>query len=105
MIDIIIANELDFGISAKALAETRKDCIAFVGANYSDVVGKKSSDAVTNLVNWRKTGELNWNSMFAVACANYVYIYDRFNDKNRWVNIAGHIAGLRSATSTERASW
>lgn len=82
-IDIIIANELDFGISAKALAETRKDCIAFVGANYSDVVGKKSSDAVTNLVNWRKTGELNWNSMFAVACANYVYIYDRFNDKNR----------------------
>ena len=83
MIDIIIANELDFGISAKALAETRKDCIAFVGANYSDVVGKKSSDAVTNLVNWRKTGELNWNSMFAVACANYVYIYDRFSDKNR----------------------
>ena len=43
--------------------------------------------------------------MFTVACANYKYMYDRYNDKNRWVNIAGDVAGLRSAVNTSRASW
>lgn len=104
-IDIIIGNELDSGASAKELAEQRKDCIAFIGANYSDTVGKKSSDAVSKLITWRTTGSLNYNSMFVAAFANYKYMYDRYNDKNRWVNIAGDVAGLRSATNTDRASW
>lgn len=104
-IDIIIGNELDSGASAKELAEKRADCLAFIGANYGDVVGKKNSDAVINLINWRTEGSLNYNSMFTVACANYKYMYDRYNDKNRWVNIAGDVAGLRSAVNTSRASW
>lgn len=82
-IDIIISNELDGGISAKELAEKRKDCIAFIGANYGDTVGKKSSDAVAKIIEWRTTGSLNFNSMFVAAFANYKYMYDRYNDKNR----------------------
>lgn len=104
-IDIVIGNELDSGASAKLLVDTRKDCIAFVGANYSDIVGKKSPIAVKNLVTWRKTGALNFNNMFVVACANYKFQYDRYNDKFRWINIAGDIAGLRAQTSMNRASW
>lgn len=104
-IDIVIGNELDSGASAKELAEKRADCLTFIGSNYSDVVGKKNSDAVLNLINWRTKGTLNFNSMFTVACANYKYMYDRYNDKNRWVNIAGDVAGLRSAVNTSRASW
>ena len=80
-------------------------CIAFIGANYGDTVGKKSSDAVAKLIEWRTTGSLNFNTMFVAAFANYKYMYDRYNDKNRWVNIAGDVAGLRSATNTDRASW
>ncbi len=82
-IDIIIANELDGGVSAKELAEKRKDCIAFSGANYGDTVGKKSSDAVAKLIEWRTTGSLNFNTMFVAAFANYKYMYDRYADKNR----------------------
>lgn len=103
-IDIVIANELS-PTAAKNLVDARKDCIAFVGANPEDVVGKKASEAVANLVSWRKTGALNFNDMFVVACANYKYQYDRYNDKNRWINIAGDIAGLRAETTTNRASW
>ena len=102
-IDVIIGNELDSGASAKELAESRKDCLAFIGANYSDVVGKKSSDAVANLIEWRTTGSLNFNSMFVCAIGNYLYMYDRYNDKNRWVNLAGSCAGLRSAVNSDRA--
>jgi hypothetical protein len=104
-IDIVVANEFDNGVSAKNLVETRLDCISFVGMNSDDVVGKKSATAVGNIINWRKTGAGNFNSMFVVACGNYKYQYDRYNDKYRWVNIAGDIAGLRAQTSMNRASW
>lgn len=104
-IDIVIANEIDNGVSAKNLVDARLDCIAFIGCNYGDVVGKKSSVAVSNLVTWRTSGSLNFNDMFVVACGNYKWQYDRYNDKNRWVNIAGDIAGLRAQTSTNRAAW
>ena len=104
-IDIVIANELDGGVSAKNLADARQDCIAFIGANYGDTVGKKSADAVSALITWRNSGAVNYNNMFVVASGNYKYQYDRYNDKYRWVNLAGDIAGLRAQTSMNRASW
>jgi len=104
-VDILIANELDGGVSVKNLANTRKDCIGFIGATYADTVGKKSAQAVSALVTWRKTGDLNFNDMFVVASGNYKYQYDRYNDKYRWINLAGDIAGLRAQTSMNRASW
>lgn len=82
-VDNVIANELDGGVSAKNLVETRKDCICFIGADYGDVVNKKSTDAVSNLVKWRKTGAVNYNSMWCVALGNYMYQYDQYADKNR----------------------
>ena len=104
-VDIVIGNELDSGASAKELCDIRKDCIGFIGAVAEDTVGKKSSEVTSSLLAWRKTGSLNFNSMFVVAAGNYKYQYDRYNDKNRWVGLAGDIAGLRAATSTSRASW
>ncbi len=98
-VDIIIGNELNSGSSAKSLVEIRKDCIAFIGANYSDCVGHKASQIVSNLVNWRKSGELNYNNMFVVAGANYAYVYSKHLDKHVWINIAGHIAGLNNLSS------
>jgi phage tail sheath protein FI len=103
-IDIVIANELD-PVPAKNLCDTRKDCIGFIGARYADVVGKKASTAVANLIEWRRNGDMNFNNMFIAVGANYKFQYDRYNDKNRWVNIAGDIAGLRAQTSMSRASW
>jgi phage tail sheath protein FI len=109
-IDIVIANETNSS-AVVDLVEERKDCIGFIGATYSSVVGQKSALAVGNLIEWRKgtgafsTDNVSVNSMFAVACGNYKYQYDRYNDKYRWVNIAGDIAGLRAQTSMNRASW
>jgi phage tail sheath protein FI len=103
-IDIVIGNESN-PIAAFNLADSRKDCIAFIGAAYGDTVGKKATDAMAAIVTWRKTGELNINSSYAVAGANYMNIYDKYANKNRWVNVAGSMAGLRAATSTNLASW
>lgn len=100
-IDIVIGNEFDMGKSAIKLTDTRKDCIAFVGAS-EEIVGKKAAAANTQAIADR--GDLG-DSMFACFGGNYKYQYDRYNDKNRWINIAGDIAGLRAQTSSSRASW
>lgn len=98
-IDIVIANESDAGSSAANLAMSRKDCLAFIGANYGDCVGAKATIATGNLVNWRKSGSLNFSSMFCVSAANYKYQYDKYSGKNRWINIAGDISGLNNLSS------
>lgn len=108
-VDIVIANELDDGLSAKNLAESRADCIAFMGIPYSDndigilTVGKKSTDSTTNSIKYRN--KINYNSMFVSLVANYKYQYDRYNDTYRWLNLAGDIAGLRAQTSENYDAW
>lgn len=103
-IDIVIGNELDGGAAAVSLADTRKDCIAFIGARYEDTVGKKSGIAVSNLVSYIKANNIT-RSMFASFFGNYHRIYDNFAKKYRWINCAGDMSGLRANTNTNRASW
>lgn len=106
-VDIIIGNEIDDGRSQINLANSRKDCIAFYGANNqkANMVGQKAAKAVQNIVDWRKSPSFNHNTMFACLQGNYKYQYDRYNDKNRWVNLQGDIQGLRAQTNTTNASW
>lgn len=103
-IDIVIASE-DGVKAAQNLGDLRKDCLVMIGIDYDSVVGKKAGIATTNSVNFRDDSANVESSMFSVLGGNYKYQYDRYNDKNRWINIAGDIAGLRAQTSSSRASW
>jgi len=106
-IDIVIGNSEDDGAGAISLAKDRADCIAFVGARYEDVVGKKSAVAVQNLVDYilRNQDSPLERTMFAAFFGNYHRIYDNFAKKYRWIPVAGDMAGLRSNTNTNQASW
>ena len=107
-IDIVIGNENDGGASALNLANHRADCIAFVGASYEHTVGKKSAEATRVLVDYIK-GRTNFpapmRTMFGAFFGNYHRIYDNYNKRYRWVNVAGDMAGLRANTNTNQASW
>ena len=103
-VDLIIANE-KAPIAAIELAKDRADCIAFIGSRQEDCVCAKSSIAVTNLVEYVTSGELNVESSFAAFFGNYKYQYDKWNDTYRWVNVAGDVAGLRADTNTRRDVW
>lgn len=104
-VDIIIGNEEDDGRSQINLASSRKDCIAFYGSPEAVSTGKKSGEAVQSIDAWRKGSSFNHNTMFACVQGNYKYQYDRYNDKNRWINLQGDIQGLRAQTNTTNASW
>lgn len=106
-IDIVIANE-QARVQAGLLASERKDCIAFIGAKFEDVVGLSSSKIVENLIKDVMTGELNSAGTANSFCAffgNYKYQYDKFNDKFRWISVAGDVAGLRADTNTSLNTW
>ena len=103
-IDIVIGNEADNGKSAIELAMSRKDCVAFVGASAASCVNVTANRATQGIIDERNN-IVNYDTSYAAYFGNYKYQYDRFNDTNRWVNIAGDVAGLRAQTNTTHAPW
>lgn len=103
-IDIFIANEIA-NVEVLSLATSLGETVAFIGARYEDCVGIKKEKAVENIYNYCNTGDLNINSKYGAFYGNYIEIYDTYNDKNRWVNVAGYCAGLRIKTNVEVGPW
>jgi hypothetical protein len=99
-VDIIIANE-QAHLAASTLAMNRADCICYVGALYENVIGLKSSDIVAKQIAYVNdpSSPMNLNTSFVAFYDNYAQFYDKWNDKLRWCNIAGLIAGARAKTS------
>ena len=92
--------------SVMAVAQNRKDCIAFLSPHRGNQVG--TSGALTRSL--QKTNTINFfNSLastsYAVFDSGYKYMYDRFNDLYRWVPCNGDVAGLCVSTSATLEDW
>ena len=90
-----------------AIAAGRKDCIAFVSPYSGNQIGTGGS-ALSAVQ--QRTNTLNFfnnvsSTSYAVLDSGYKYMYDRFNDKYRYVATNGDIAGLCVSTSTAIADW
>ena len=83
------------------IAEKRKDCVVFFSPEKTDVVGATdSSTATDNVVSYRDT--VNMNSSYAVMDSGYKFMFDKHNDKFRFVPLNGDIAGLCARTDADR---
>ena len=105
-LDYIISNEESRSIAGK-LAVDRGDCIAYHGAKY-DIVGQNSTKIVEQILDDVNTGEINGGdtrNSYNCYFGNYAMIWDTYNDKYRWINIAGMCAGARAKTSYELYPW
>ena len=104
-----MSNETDTKAKASSVmsvAQTRKDCIAFVSPHRGNQIG--SSGALTKLQ--QKTNTLNFfstlaSTSYAVFDSGYKYMYDRFNDVYRWIPCNGDVAGLCVSTSATLDDW
>lgn len=83
------------------IAEVRKDCVVFVSPQKADVVNQTTA-AAQNIVDFRNSVR---SSSFAVMDSGYKYMYDKYNDVNRWVPLNGDIAGLCVVTDNSRDPW
>ena len=78
----------------------RKDCVVITSPARNDIVN--SSTPVTNAVT---TAGSFTSSSYLVVDNNYLKVYDRYNDKYRFVAAAASTAGLMAATATNSAPW
>jgi hypothetical protein len=115
-IDFIImggnaADETDTIAKAQAIAavaNSRKDCIAFIspwtGAQVATSGGSALTPA-TQLANTLSFFDNVASSSFVVLDSGVKYTYDRFNDKYRYIGCNGDVAGLCVSTSSILDDW
>ena len=83
------------------IAESRKDCISFFSPTKAHVVDvASSSTATTNVTGHRDT--VNQNSSYAVMDSGWKQMFDKHNDKFRYVPLNGDTAGLCAQTDAVR---
>jgi hypothetical protein len=83
------------------IAESRRDCVAFISPKFDDVVDNYGNE-VTDIVSTRNVFN---SSSYAVMDANWKYQFDKYNNVYRWLPLNGDIAGLCVRTDFERDPW
>ena len=84
------------------IANSRKDCVAFISPPSSAVVnnlGKEADDIAT----WNTS--LARSTSYAVADCGWKYMFDKYNNVYRWIPLNGDIAGLCVYTDSVRDPW
>jgi len=81
----------------------RKDCVVTASPARSDVIGL--TDAATITTNVVDTAATLTNSSYLVADANFLKVYDKYNDQYINIPAASSTAGIMAATDLDRAPW
>ena len=91
-----------------AVANSRKDCVAFISPWSGTQVAASGGAALTPTEQLDRTLEFFDNissSSYVVLDSGVKYTYDRFNDKYRYVGCNGDVAGLCVSTSAILDDW
>lgn len=83
------------------IAEARKDCIAFVSPDRSDVVNNTDGE-VDAMIAFSNSMQ---SSTYAVLDSGYKYRYDRYNDQYIYTPLNADIAGLCARTDVNNDPW
>lgn len=90
------------------VAESRKDCVAFLSPESTDCVNVANIDnALSSVRDYRTTtdGINGRSSSYAVMDSGWKYQYDKFNDVYRWTPLNADVAGLCVRTDSVRDPW
>jgi len=83
------------------VCEVRKDSVAFVSPSKANVVNNVGSE-VAGITTFRNSLP---SSSYAFCDSGWKYLYDKFNDKYRWVPLNGDIAGIAARSDTQTDPW
>lgn len=85
-----------------SIATARKDCIAVASPDRTSVLDNAAADIVTDTL---VTTARYSNSSYLFSDNNYLKVYDKYNDKYRYIPAASSTAGLMAATDANAAPW
>ena len=94
--------------SVAGVANTRKDCIAFISPHTGNQIATSGGVPLTASLQLSNTIDFFGNiasSSYVVKDSGIKYTYDRFNDKYRYIGTNGDIAGLCVSTSAILDDW
>jgi len=102
-IGLIVGGETSATVALQliAIAEGRKDVVAFISPEQADVVNNEGSEA-DDVVEFRNS---LGSSSYAVLDSGWKYQYDKYNDVYRYVPLCGDTAGVTAATEANRDAW
>lgn len=86
--------------NAIALAEARKDCVAFISPPLDATVA--STTPAADVIAWADQVS---SSSYAVIDSTALYVYDKYSDVYRYINAAGSVAGLCANTDNVADAW
>jgi hypothetical protein len=94
--------------SVAGVANTRKDCIAFISPYNGNQIATSGGTPLTAALQLSNTIDFFGNiasSSYVVKDSGIKYTYDRFNDKYRYIGTNGDVAGLCVSTSAILDDW
>lgn len=109
-VDFLIAPGLDSAAVQSTLVNymttiaetTRKDCVVVTSPSKASVLGKSASQAVTATI--AEAANYTFSS-YLIADNNYLKVYDKYNDKYRFIPAASSTAGIMAASDLNSAPW
>ena len=104
-IDFLVPGKITGTVAAKliAIAESRRDCIAVISPQRTDVINSSTSTKKTdNIVDFFNTIA---SSSYAIFDSGYKYLYDKYNDTYRYVPCAADVAGLCISSTINSETW
>ena len=104
-IDFLVPGKITGTVAAKliAIAESRRDCIAVISPQRTDVINSSTSTKKTdNIVDFFNTIS---SSSYAIFDSGYKYLYDKYNDTYRYVPCAADVAGLCVSSTINSETW
>ena len=85
------------------LAATRKDCMAFISPPRDRVIGVPSVNTIVDRV--IEFFDALSSTSYGVFDNNYKYVYDKYNDKYRYLPCNADVAGLTLSTALNQEPW
>lgn len=94
-------------------SQIRKDCFSILSMPASKMFNvnneKPYSDAYAKMRAYVQGGDplgsLNVNSSYSAIYGQYFKIYDRYNEKDRWVPVAGYVGRTIATVDFNNAKW
>lgn len=86
-----------------AICEERLDCMTVLDVPQNLVVNNKGNET-TDLRDWRNI-TFNENTSYASVYGNWIEVYDKYNQKYRWIPASGHISGIYAKTDDVADPW
>lgn len=83
------------------IADVRRDCIAFSSiSNNAGPIWGTSTTRIADAITFK-----TFDSTYAVVDSGYKYMYDKYNDKYRWIALNSDTAGLCARVDAESNPW